>query len=259
MSTSRFAVVGDVHGDHWAMIRHLAGWEKSRKKSLGFVLQVGDFEPHRDEADLATMAAPAKYRDLGDFPIFARGDASFPWPTYFIGGNHEPYGFLETLPDGGQVAPDCHYIGRANSVEIGELKVAGLSGIFQPHLFNETRPDIAQFGSKSNKDWIVWNEGDIEQLLNLGRADILLLHEWPIEFGAAQRHFADAAARQWIELALESLRPQLIFCGHLHWRARSAIRVGGADVPVNCLAQVSRGRDSFAVYEKENEQWREVE
>ena len=241
------------------MIRHLAGWEKSRKKSLDFVLQVGDFEPHCDEADLATMAAPAKYRDLGDFPVFARGAAQFPWPLYFIGGNHEPYGFLETLPDGGEIATDCHYIGRANAVQIGELKVAGLSGIFQPHLFSETRPNIAQFGSKSNKDWIGWNESDIEKLLNLGRADILLLHEWPIEFSDNQRHFADAAARQWIELALESLRPQLIFCGHLHWRARSAIRVGGADVPVNCLAQVSRGRDSFAVYEKENEQWREVE
>ena len=177
MSTPRFAVVGDVHGDHWAMIRQLCGWGKARKKSLDFVLQVGDFEPHRDETDLVTMAAPAKYRDLGDFPAFARGDAQFPWPVYFIGGNHEPYGFLEILPDGGEVAPRCHYIGRAGLVEIGALRVAGLSGIFQPHLFNEKRPDVAQFGSKSNKDWIGWNEGDIEELLTLGRADIFLLHE----------------------------------------------------------------------------------
>lgn len=95
---TRFAVVGDVHGDHWAMIRLLNGWEKSRRKSLDFVLQVGDFEPHRSESDLATMAAPAKYRNLGDFPIFARGEAQFPWPLCFIGGNHEPSAFSMPCP-----------------------------------------------------------------------------------------------------------------------------------------------------------------
>ena len=209
--TTRFAVVGDVHGEHWAMIRHLTGWEKSRKKSLDFVLQVGDFEPHRDETDLATMAAPAKYRDVGDFPQFASGQARFPWPLYFIGGNHEPYGFLDALPDSSHVAPSCIYIGRANAIEIGGCRVAGLSGIFQPYLFHQKRPDVSQFGRKSNKDWIGWNEGDIEKLLTLGRAEIFLLHEWPISFGDNQRHFADVAAREWIELALESLRPHSDF------------------------------------------------
>ncbi len=58
MSDPRFAVVGDVHGQHWAMIRLFSTWGKSHKKSLDFVLQVGDFEPHRDENDLATMAVP---------------------------------------------------------------------------------------------------------------------------------------------------------------------------------------------------------
>lgn len=258
MTTPRFAVVGDVHGDHWTMIRLLQKWEKSRKKPLDFVLQVGDFEPHRDEADLATMAAPAKYRDLGDFPQFASGNAQFPWPIYFIGGNHEPYGWLETLPAGGQISPNCHFIGRANIMEIGGLKVAGLSGIFQSHLFDLARPDVSQFGSKSNKDWIGWNEGDIEKLLSLGRADIFLLHEWPVAFGDNQRHFAPVEARQWIELALQSLRPKLIFCGHLHHRLRGATHVNGAAVPVECLAQVSRGRDGFVVYESENEKWREI-
>ena len=258
MSNTRFAVVGDVHGDHWAMIRLLAAWEKSHKQSLDFVLQVGDFEPHRHESDLATMAAPAKYRDLGDFPVFARGNAQFPWPIYFIGGNHEPYGFLDALPDGSHVAPECIYIGRANAVQIGELRVAGLSGIFQSQLFNQTRPDVSQFGPQSNKNWIGWNEGDIEKLLSLGRADIFLLHEWPRPFGDNQRHCPDVAAWPWIELALQSLQPQLIFCGHLHSRLRSATRVNGANVPIECLAQVARGRDAFAVYQRENGKWREV-
>ncbi len=253
-----FAVVGDVHGAMWTTIRLLQGWEKARKRKLDFVLQVGDFEPHRDESDLATMAAPAKYRQLGDFPLFAREQAQFPWPIHFIGGNHEPYGWLETMPNGGQVANNCRFIGRANIVSVGELRVAGLSGIFKPELFAPPRPDVSRFGEKSNKDWIGWNENDIERLCELGCADALLLHEWPSAFDAKQRHAPDETGRQWINVLLDSLRPKMIFCGHLHGRYRSAVRVGGASVPVECLAQVSSGRDAFVVYEIENGEWREI-
>lgn len=258
MASSLVAVVGDVHGAMWTTIRLLSGWEKARKRTLDLVLQVGDFEPHRDELDLSTMAAPAKYRKLGDFPIFARGEAQFPWPIWFIGGNHEPYGWLETMSEGGELARNCHFIGRANIVEIEGLRVAGLSGIFKPELFSQVRPDVSGFSQKSNKDWIGWNERDIERLLSLGRADVLLLHEWPGAFDANQRHPPDETGRAWIELLLDSLRPKMIFCGHLHARFKSATRVGGTSVPVECLAQVSSGRDAFVVYEVEDGGWREI-
>jgi len=258
MKTSCFAVVGDVHGAMWTTIRLLQGWEKARRRKLDFVLQVGDCEPHRDDSDLATMAAPAKYRQLGDFASFARGQTQFPWPIYFIGGNHEPYGWLETMPNGGQVAPNCHFIGRANVVSVGELRVAGLSGIFKPELFASPRSAVSRFHELSNKDWIGWNEGDILRLCGLGPADVLLLHEWPSTFDAKQRHPPDEAGRAWIELVLDSLRPKMIFCGHLHARYRSAIRVGVQTVPVECLAQVASGRDAFAVYELENGELRDV-
>ena len=192
MPSSLFAVVGDVHGAMWTMIRLLNGWEKSRKRRLDFVLQVGDFEPHRDEADLSTMAAPAKYRHLGDFPAFARGEAQFPWPVWFIGGNHEPYGWLETMEEGGQVTSNCSFIGRANIVSVQGLRVAGLSGIYRPELFGISRPPVDEFDFRSNKEWIGWNEGDIERLLSLGEADVLLLHEWPCQFSDNQRHIPSA-------------------------------------------------------------------
>ncbi|BCM93048.1 hypothetical protein IAD21_04935 [Abditibacteriota bacterium] len=252
MPSSVFAVVGDVHGAMWTMIRLLSGWEKSHKRRLDFVLQVGDFEPHRDEADLSTMAAPAKYRHLGDFPAFARGEAEFPWPIWFIGGNHEPYGWLSTMETGGQVAANCSFIGRANIISVADLRVAGLSGIFRPELFSASRPSVDEFDFRSNKEWIGWNEEDIEWLLSLGRADILLLHEWPCEFSDNQRHIPLPEAWEWIELLLKSLRPQIIFCGHLHSRWRSAAQVRGISVAVECLSQVSSGPDAFAVYEVEN-------
>ena len=223
MSNLRFAVVGDVHGDHWAMIRHLTGWEKARRKSLDFVLQVGDFEPHRHEIDLATMAAPAKYRDPGDFPAFARGDAQFPWPLYFIGGNHEPYGFLDALPNSSHVAAELRlYRAHGFKSKSHGLRVAGLSGIFQPQLFNQTRPDVSQFGTSLQQRLDRLERRRHREFVEFRpRRHLSAARMAHFEFGDNQRHFADVAAREWIELALESLRPELIFCGHLHYRLRS--------------------------------------
>lgn len=245
-----FAVVGDVHGEMWAMIRLLCGWEKSRGRRLEFVLQVGDFEPHRDERDLATMAAPAKYRDLGDFPLFARGEAQFPWPVWFIGGNHEPYGWLETLPAGGRVAPDCHFIGRANVVQIGSLRVAGLSGIYKPERFGVARPPVSQFSIQSNTAWIAWNKQDIEQLSRSGPVDVFVLHEWPLlpfDWATLETKVRppQESGAPWIEMVVRALSPKIIFCGHTHFRWRGAF----GSIPVECLAQVSVGRDAFTVYE----------
>jgi len=85
-----FAAVGDVHGQMHEMVRLLSAWEGRAGRALAFVLQVGDFEPVRDQKDLDTVAAPMCYRKLGDFPDFHSGRATFPWPVWFIGGNHEP-------------------------------------------------------------------------------------------------------------------------------------------------------------------------
>ena len=42
-----FAAVGDVHGHIYKMWSLLKRWEEKHHKRLSFVLQVGDFEPHR--------------------------------------------------------------------------------------------------------------------------------------------------------------------------------------------------------------------
>jgi len=53
MKRINFAAVGDVHGHMDRCVAMLESWEKTNNKSLSFVLQVGDFEPHRDNADLS--------------------------------------------------------------------------------------------------------------------------------------------------------------------------------------------------------------
>jgi hypothetical protein len=110
MST-RLAVVGDVHGAHQALVRLLSGWERARDLKLGFRASSRRFRTAPRRGRFSDDGAPAKYRKLGDFGRYARGESQFPWPVFFIGGNHEPYGFLDTIPQGGEIATNCHYSG----------------------------------------------------------------------------------------------------------------------------------------------------
>lgn len=247
-----FAAVGDVHGQMHAMVRLLQGVERRLGRALDFVLQVGDFEPHRHEADLATMAAPQKYRTLGDFASFHAGRAVFPWPVYFIGGNHEPYGFLDTLPEGGEVADRCFYLGRVGVQTLSGIRVVGLSGIHRPQTYHAGRPPLEAMGSASLKDFIGFTEAEVERAMGLGPADILLVHEWPEGLIEAPS-LADSAAVGYrpvgnapARLLVELLSPKLVLAGHMHERHRGAI----GSSPVVCLASVHQAMSSIAIFER---------
>lgn len=81
-----FAAVGDVHGHFVKMESALFAWEKQHHRRLNFVLQVGDLEPIRGERDLESVAAPAKYRHLGDFPRIWKEGKGLPRPLILVGG-----------------------------------------------------------------------------------------------------------------------------------------------------------------------------
>ena len=49
----------------------------------------------------------------------------------FTGGNNEASNHLWELFHGGWVAPNIYYLGHAGVVEVGGLRIAGLSGIFK--------------------------------------------------------------------------------------------------------------------------------
>lgn len=230
-----FAAVGDVHGHMHAMVRLLCGWEAKTGRTISFVLQVGDFEPIRDERDLETMDAPAKFRVVGDFPDFRAGRAAFPWPVYFIGGNHEPYGFLDEMPDGGDAIDNCVYVGRAGLVEVGGLRIAGLSGIFDSDAFERPRPSVEEFGKVSRKAFTYFRKGDVDRAAGFGSADVLLVHEWPEgvidpadsrEFERQRRSLSyDVVGNEYARLLMEVLEPRLVLCGHMHKRYRNRVRL----------------------------------
>lgn len=242
------------------MVSHLTAWEERSRRPLDFVLQVGDFEPHRHDADLATMAAPAKYRHLGDFAAYHQRRRRFPWPLYFIGGNHEPYGHLDLYPEGSALAPHCHYLGRSGVVELNGLRVAGLSGIHREATFTKSRPPLASMGDVSNKDFTFFNEQDVERVLALGRAEVLLLHDWPAGIippeeaagfqGQRRSTSHDLVGNEYARLLVDALQPRLVLCGHLHRRyARTLQHPSGQRSLVRCLASVEQGDDAFAVFQ----------
>lgn len=252
-----FAVVGDVHGHLNAMVRLLKQWERDNKRSLDFVLQVGDFEAHRSDSDLATMAAPAKYRELGDFGDYYEGLKTMPWPLYFIGGNHESYGFLDREGPS-EIAENIHYLGRAGRVELSGLTIVGLSGIYIEEQFEKERPECEDFGRVSNKRYIGFVESELNLLLDGGDADILLLHDWPsgivpeqdlamLEANLRRSRF-ESLGNDYARLLAELLEPQWVFCGHMHFAYRSQLPGSRGPISVACLANVESGEDCFEVY-----------
>jgi len=248
-----FAAVGDVHGHFYAMLGLLQAWEFKTGLSLSFVLQVGDCEPHRHEEDVATMESPARYRKVGDFPDFWRDRARFPQPFWFIGGNHEPHGFLEQMPSGGQVARNCHYLGRVGKTTLAGLKVVGLSGIYRPEQFRGLRPPLSQIHSRSPKAYIGFNEAEVAIALEYQTADILLLHDWPSGIfqpdNPEELRGYENVGNEYARLVTEALQPKLLLCGHMHRRYRTRMSwSSGRATEVCCLAHIRQGQDAIAIF-----------
>lgn len=252
-----FAVVGDVHGHMNRMVAMLETWQVSRGILLDFVLQVGDFEPHRTLNDLDGMSCPAKYRELGDFHHYYAGHQYFPWPLYFIGGNHEPYGWLETQPAGFELMPHCHYLGRAGWVEINGCAIAGLSGIYHPDYFACSRPDVHDMPSVSKKRYTYFNEADVQAIKTHPHMDILLLHDWPSGCAedevSSRQQPASRIGNVIARYLVNTLKPSLVCCGHMHRHHRMTLsHRDGKKTHMVGLNAVPSGRESFAVFRYAN-------
>ena len=118
--------------------------------TIDLLLICGDFESIRHENDLNSMSVPEKFKEWKDFykyfaptPLKSENEETkvAPFPTLFIGGNHEASLYLMSLPFGGFVTDKIFYLGHTGFVQFRKknikdgrvlnLRIGGWSGIFK--------------------------------------------------------------------------------------------------------------------------------
>jgi lariat debranching enzyme len=126
------------------------------------------------------MSCPVKYRAIGDFHSYYSGMNKAPYLTIFVGGNHEASNHLWELFYGGWVAPNIYYVGAANVIRLGGLRIAGMSGIWKGYNFNKPHYERLPYSQDDVKSIYHVREIDTRKLLQLRtQVDIGISHDWP--------------------------------------------------------------------------------
>jgi len=213
--STTFLAIGDVHGQWHCVVDAISDATKILGHVPDMVLQVGDAEALRNEADLKTVHVPGKYRSMGTFSALSHGDLVC--PVYFIGGNHEPYEMLDIAEMNSHTVPipwgpNVFYLGRAGALSIAGLSVAWLSGI--------ERSEMLPARNIGKKERTYYLESEVERVkrkgMMLGDIDIVITHDWP-------SGIRDGKGTQLIRSITETLQPKLHICGHMHSFHQGAI------------------------------------
>lgn len=185
----------------------------------------------RNAADLTVMAVPASYRQLGDFPGYYAGGLSAPYLTVFVGGNHEASSHLWELFYGGWVAPNIYYVGAANVLRFGPLRIAALSGIWKGYDYRKPHFERLPFDKDDVRSIYHVRELDVRKLLLLRtQVDIGMSHDWPrgidrhgdVEQLLRKKPYFRAESTQGslgnpaAAYVMDRLRPPYWFSAHLH-------------------------------------------
>jgi lariat debranching enzyme len=228
----RLAIEGCGHGTLHAIY---ASIEESCKRKgwpgVDLLIIGGDFQAVRNAYDLNCVSMPAKYRAMGDFHEYYSGRMKAPYLTIFVGGNHEASNYLFELYYGGWVAPNIYYMGAANVLRLGPLRIAGLSGIWKGYNYRRPHHERLPYNESDMKGIYHVRELDARKLLQIRtQIDIGISHDWPngvewegnwkqlfrfkpyFEEDARNKSLGSTAAKQ----AMDWLRPKWWFSAHLH-------------------------------------------
>ena len=187
------------------------------------------------------MSVPQKFRAIGDFHEYYSGARVAPYLTLFVGGNHEASSHLQELYYGGWVAPSIYYLGAANVVRFGSLRIAGLSGIWKGYNYNKPHFERLPYSADEIKSLYHVREIDVRKLLLLRtQVDIGVSHDWPrgvewqgdwkalfrkkdlFEADARAGTLGSSAARY----LMDRLRPPHWFSAHLHCKFAAVVDYG---------------------------------
>ncbi|GAB5363858.1 hypothetical protein AAMO2058_000919400 [Amorphochlora amoebiformis] len=116
-----------------------------------------------------------------DIKSYVSGERKAPLPTYFLAGKeHESTsGLLDSIPDGGEIAPGLRYLGRSGVAEISGLRIGYISGFHDKMYYKNRTPSAV----RAKKYQSHFEEEDVLALLKAATEtkegiDILLTNEW---------------------------------------------------------------------------------
>ncbi|KAG0930797.1 hypothetical protein G6F32_011885 [Rhizopus arrhizus] len=234
----KIAIEGCCHGELDKIYNAVREEEARFGQKVDLVLICGDFQALRNESDLACMAVPDKFKVMGTFWKYYSGQARAPYPTIFIGGNHEASNYLWELYHGGWVCDNIYYLGCAGVINFGGLRIGGLSGIYKQNDYYIGHHETVPYNSSEMRSIYHVREYDVRKLLQVQEPiDIFLSHDWPrgIErYGDLRdllnkkRFFEREVLSNSLgslpnEVLLYNLKPARWFAAHLHVRYEAEI------------------------------------
>ncbi|XP_052814351.1 lariat debranching enzyme-like [Mya arenaria] len=176
----KIAVEGCCHGELDNIYETLQLLEQKNNIKVDLLLICGDFQSVRNKADMECMAVPSKYMQMNTFYKYYSGEKVAPVLTVFIGGNHEASNYLQELPYGGWVAPKIYYMGYANVVKFGGVRIGGMSGIYKGKDFNKGHFEHPPYTAETKRTAYHVRNLEVFRLKQISRPlDIFLSHDWP--------------------------------------------------------------------------------
>ncbi|KAL2346644.1 hypothetical protein Fmac_000644 [Flemingia macrophylla] len=266
----KIAVEGCMHGDLENVYRTLQQLEKSHNTKIDLLICCGDFQAVRNKHDLQSLNVPPRYRSMNSFWKYYSGAEVAPYPTIFIGGNHEASNYLWELYYGGWAAPNIYFLGAAGVVRFGNVRIGGLSGIYNARHYRLGHFERPPYDQNSIRSVYHVREYDVRKLMQIKEPlDVFLSHDWPLcitDYGdwrdlVRRKHFF----RQEIEEKrlgskpaaelLEKLKPRYWFSAHLHCKFAAVVQhgEGGPLTKFLALDKCIAGRDFLQIVEIESD------
>ncbi|TPX51834.1 hypothetical protein SeLEV6574_g00079 [Synchytrium endobioticum] len=235
----RIAVQGCLHGELDTIYQILHRIEHQQNVKVDLLIVCGDFQTPRNEVDLAAMSIKDKYRDMGTFWKYYSGQVVAPYPTLFIGGNHEASNYLYELYHGGWVAKNIYFMGFANIIRFGPLRIGGLSGIYNSREYDLGFYEPQPFNNFDKISIYHVRKFNVYRLAQVkAPLDFFLSHDWPrgiAEHGNQRRllsikKFLEQEIKNNTlgsfpaEFLLKRLKPAYWFSAHLHVKFAAIVR-----------------------------------
>ncbi|PKY51763.1 RNA lariat debranching enzyme [Rhizophagus irregularis] len=227
----KVAIEGCCHNKLEEIYKALEHIESVENIKIDLLLICGDFQAIRNTEDFKSLSVPAKYRTLGSFYKYYTGELKAPYPTLFIGGNHEVISYLWELYHGGWVCENIYFLGYAGVVNFGGLRIGGMSGIYNHWNYNVGHFETLPYNESTVRSAYHTRKYDVYKLAQIRQPlDIFLSHDWPTgitNFGNVNKLLKtkpffgpDIATGKLGSIACDELlfklKPKYWFSAHLH-------------------------------------------